>query len=287
MVLFIKFHSLWLSSFFVINNFVKGICKKKSLKPQATFDQQGFGKKIYLMLWDPVFLGKLRFRKVEISDDEKSCVCSKLQVTHSSQWPGVLVPYWNKQLNTPRKPRKARSFGWCFLQINLYVGNILGRRSMRHRMVDQTYRYTTSQHAHCTCTIHLKAPLDRNCQEGANFQWMYVDSSLNQFQNIALSIFQKSGQLCTLSQNSRPNHKNPGVIRAIFSKCPDIQARPDLSGRFGHTALASKLSLLLSTFCNLCFFSSPWGIWTICDDRNVRFSGPLRLNTSRELLSGH
>ena len=41
--------------------------------------------------------------------------------------------------------------------------------------------------------------------------------------------------MCTKSQRSGQNHKNPGVIRAIFPKCPDIRARPDISGRVSHT----------------------------------------------------
>ena len=41
---------------------------------------------------------------------------------------------------------------------------------------------------------------------------------------------------CAKPQKSGQNHKNPGVIRAIFPKCPDIRARPDISGRVSHTA---------------------------------------------------
>ena len=37
------------------------------------------------------------------------------------------------------------------------------------------------------------------------------------------------------------NHKNLSVIRAIFPKFPDIRARPDLSGRLGHTAVYADI----------------------------------------------
>ena len=66
-----------------MNNSSEGLCKK-SWEPETTFNQQGFGKKIYLMLGNPVFLKKIRFRKVEISDDEKSCVCRKI-ASHTQQ----------------------------------------------------------------------------------------------------------------------------------------------------------------------------------------------------------
>ena len=145
-----------------MNNSSEGLCKK-SWEPETTFNQQGFGKKIYLMLGNPVFLKKIRFRKVEISDDEKSCVCRKI-ASHTQQ--SVTGGAGTKQLSTPTKPHTTLSFGKCFifLKMNQYLVTILGSRSMRHSMVEQTFRLYT------TCTIDLKAPLDRNFQQGANLR---------------------------------------------------------------------------------------------------------------------
>ena len=50
--------------------------------------------------------------------------------------------------------------------------------------------------------------------------------------------------MCTKSQISGQNHKNPGIIRAIFPKCPDIRASPDLSGRLGRTASLAPSELI-------------------------------------------
>ena len=57
---------------------------------------------------------------------------------------------------------------------------------------------------------------------------------------------------CTEFQKFGQNHNNPSVIRAIFPKCPDIRARPDLSGRLGRTALAFSIVPAIWKWDHLC-----------------------------------
>ena len=61
--------------------------------------------------------------------------------------------------------------------------------------------------------------------------WCTFGALLCRLANSSIALW-----MCTKSHKSGQNHKNPGVIRAIFHNRPDIRARPDLSGRLSNTA---------------------------------------------------
>ena len=48
---------------------------------------------------------------------------------------------------------------------------------------------------------------------------------------------------CTKSQEDGQNHKNTGVRRAFFHKCPSRRANPSLDGRLSNTAFIVHFSL--------------------------------------------
>ena len=47
--------------------------------------------------------------------------------------------------------------------------------------------------------------------------------------------------MCTKSQKDGQNHKNTGVRRAFFHKCPSRRANPSLDGRLSNTAKILKV----------------------------------------------